>query len=64
MLFCHERREQITHRRTIVKIDRSNSLTVTTTVNRYCNSIKKQLSEERRERFALKHKKGGNCKKL
>ena len=41
MLFCHERREQITHRRTIVKNDRSNLLTVTTTVNRYCHSIKK-----------------------
>ena len=54
-LFCHERPERITHGRSFVKIDGSESLKVL--------FKKEQMSKEWREQFPLGHKKGKNCYK-
>ena len=55
-LFCHERPERIAHGCSFVKSDGSESQK---------SLLKKEelMSEERRERIALGHKKGGKSKK-
>ena len=54
-LFCHERPERITHGRSFVKIDGSESLKVL--------FKKEQMSKEWREQIPIGHKKGKNCYK-
>ena len=64
-LFCHERREQIANGCSLVKSHWSDSLTMKLFLQSDESKLlpllfkKEQLSEERQERFAPGHKKGG-----
>ena len=68
-LFCHERPKQIPHGCSFVKSDGSKLLTfallfrVTWAIRSWLLFKKERLSKEWRERLALWHKKGKNCKK-
>ena len=68
-LFCHERPKQIPHGCSFVKSDGSKLLTfaplfrATWAIRSWLLFKKERLSKEWRERLALWHKKGKNCKK-
>ena len=61
LLFCHERPERIAHGLSFVKSDESESLKLLKLL--FKKSAYERRVNERRERFALWHKKGKNCQK-